>query len=178
MGDAPAAWMVDYSLVASGENQIESPASSDFTRVGIPAGLDDADHEFEHKEGHKPNFIGYPSTSLIGREGRIERGTCQETPKKEERSVRMRNPPVHLRDYQCCRITVTDCSAKIQSRMAGRSIVFRTTSSRSFQCEKELQRSFSLRRHLLEQHRVVPKQRGVECTETFGLTADQSRIVG
>ena len=46
MGDAPAAWVVDDSLDASGESQMESPAPSDFARVDMPAGLGDTDNEF------------------------------------------------------------------------------------------------------------------------------------
>ena len=46
MGDAPAAWVADDSLDASGESQMESPAPSDFTRVDMPARLSDADNEF------------------------------------------------------------------------------------------------------------------------------------
>ena len=83
MGDAPAAWVVDDSLDASGESQTESPAPSDFARVDMPAALGDTDNEFGHSEGNIPNFIGSPSTPIIGHEGRGERGTGQGTPKRK-----------------------------------------------------------------------------------------------
>ena len=144
MGDARATWMVGDSLNSSGEGLTESPTLPHFTRVDRQASLDGVDNQFGHKEENIPRSVGIQFTPVTGREGRYERRTRQETPTMEERPIRMRRPLVYLRDYQCRRVTLTDSSGQVQSKMAERNVASQTTSFRCVHCGKKLKGLSSL----------------------------------
>ena len=175
VGDAPAAWLVGISLDAAGGSLTESQTPSDFTRASIPAGPVGTDIEFEHEMGYIPSSVGNPFMPSSGCRGSCKRGACQGTSLKERRPFRMRRPHAHLREYHCRRITLTNCSVKVSSRMAEPPVIDKHPIFCCFLCDRELKRAYSLRRHLLKQLLTVPRQKGKEYTRRFGLTAEQWR---
>ena len=65
-----------------------------------------------------PNTVGTLSTPLAGYGGSSDRGIRQDTVLEEVRPTQMRRPSMHLRDYQCRRITLVRPSFQVISRMA------------------------------------------------------------